>query len=391
MRDTLTKSTSDILTSQINKVIDNMKDVLHLTISISEFDEAYEKFHAVIYRMNKELYEKHRMPTVNPNYYDLTSGAHYTIRVGRFTWIEVSAVLEDHYGSSHKTTCLLIYGKNKEKVRSVILKRILENTDDDIKIKNCGRYGSTSIYRVSPRALNSIVLPIETKKNLVAGLYGWWNSKDWYEKHHLIHKIGVLLYGEPGTGKSTIVKAISTMFQNAPIIIIKSTDVEDGLSTILREREKTVGPIIILFEDFDMFFYDRDQKPTNTNQTNEVQPGVVVTTSERNNSMTESQNLVFQMLDGNYSTDDTIYIATTNHIERLDKALIRYGRFDIQEEIKCFDKELTMKFLNQFGYGEGFFNKYLTDDDLPIQPAKLQAMIMKHRSMQIMKKRGGLS
>jgi hypothetical protein len=107
--------------------------------------------------------------------------------------------------------------------------------------------------------------------------------------------------------------------------------------------------------------------------------------------MTESQNLVFQMLDGNYSTDDTIYIATTNHIERLDKALIRYGRFDIQEEIKCFDKELTMKFLNQFGYGEGFFNKYLTDDDLPIQPAKLQAMIMKHRSMQIMKKRGGLS
>ena len=91
------------------------------------------------------------------------------------------------------------------------------------------------------------------------------------------------------------------------------------------------------------------------------------------------------MLDGLYSTEDTIYIATTNHIDRLDPAMIRHGRFDIQEKIDGFDETLTMKFLQHFGYDEKFFTEYIKDNfEYPIQPAKLQAFIMEHRSREML-------
>lgn len=38
---------------------------------------------------------------------------------------------------------------------------------------------------------------------------------------------------------------------------------------------------------------------------------------------------LLNILDGTLSRDDMIFIATTNYIDKLDKALIRPGRFDI--------------------------------------------------------------
>lgn len=79
-------------------------------------------------------------------------------------------------------------------------------------------------------------------------------------------------------------------------------------------------------------------------------------------------------MDGIYSVENVIYIATTNYIDRLDKGLIRPGRFDIQLEIPLFDKALALKMCQKFGYGEELLD-YLAVE-YPIQPAKLQSMIM---------------
>ena len=98
----------------------------------------------------------------------------------------------------------------------------------------------------------------------------------------------------------------------------------------------------------------------------------------------KNQNLMFQILDGMYSTEETIYIATTNHIERIDPAMIRHGRFDIQEELKPFDEERSIKFLKLFGLNENFFKSNIEGKyDMPIQPSKLQAIIMEDRANQL--------
>lgn len=65
--------------------------------------------------------------------------------------------------------------------------------------------------------------------------------------------------------------------------------------------------------------------------------------------------------------------------------MIRHGRFDIQEKIEGFDENLTMKFLYHFGYDKKFFDEYIKGNfEYPIQPAKLQAFIMEHRSREML-------
>ena len=196
---------------------------------------------------------------------------------------------------------------------------------------------------------------------------------EWYKNNSLVHKIGILLYGDPGCGKSTIIRSIATMLDNATIVMPNINNIGESVRDIIEVRKNIDGVLIVVLEDFDMLFYNRADE------------SLEIDMNSGSNSKKNNQNLAFQLLDGLYSTDDTIYIATTNHIDRLDPAMIRHGRFDIQEKIDGFDETLTMKFLQHFGYDEKFFTEYIKDNfEYPIQPAKLQAFIMEYRSREML-------
>jgi len=74
----------------------------------------------------------------------------------------------------------------------------------------------------------------------------------------MVHKIGVFLYGDAGTGKSTIARAISNMFGDVPILLLNSSNVSSSIHDIVNTRKADNGILIILIEDFDMFFKDRE-------------------------------------------------------------------------------------------------------------------------------------
>ena len=60
---------------------------------------------------------------------------------------------------------------------------------------------------------------------------------------------------------------------------------------------------------------------------------------------------------------------------------------NIVEEIKPFDHTKAIEFLKMFGYDETFYDDNVKGEiDLPIQPAKLQAMIMDDRSRKLYSK-----
>lgn len=103
------------------------------------------------------------------------------------------------------------------------------------------------------------MLDEKVKQNIVNGLVNWDKSKNWYDEHQLVHKIGVFLYGKPGTGKSTVAKAISSMFGNAPILTIDPNNIMNSVNGILKMRKKYDGTIIVLIEDFDMYFKSREE------------------------------------------------------------------------------------------------------------------------------------
>jgi len=207
---------------------------------------------------------------------------------------------------------------------------------------------------------SSIILPDEKKKYLIDNLKKWNNDIGWHKEHKFVHKKGILLYGEPGTGKSSLIKAISNMFENVFIMSLCTDDLYQEVSQLLRCRETVNGVFIVVLEDIDLLIRSRaDKEATDKNKID--------------------QNILFQIIDGIYSTENTLYIATTNHIESLDPALIRPGRFDIKLELDYFDEARAIEFVKLFGFGKDELDKM--NVEYPIQPALLRAKVLEYRAL----------
>lgn len=344
-----------------------IKSLKTSTIDIGEWDNSYNNINKMLYRLNPETYIKHRMPTTNKDFYELSTDISYFISLKNKNYIKVETYQnksEKSYYPEHRLK-IQFFGKERYKNRAEFLRNALRITDDKhIRVQYLNEYEISC--DVIPHSFDNIVLDETVKQNIINGLVNWSKSKDWYDEHQLVHKIGVFLYGKPGTGKSTVAKAISSMFGNAPILTIDPNDIMKSVNGILKMRKKYDGTIVVLIEDFDMYFKSREEIEN------------VEMELEQKKKKDFNQNAIFQLLDGVYSTDDTIYVATTNYKDRIDSALIRYGRFDIQEELNYFNREDATKCVKLLGYDENVLDSM--NLEYPVQPAYLQSKIMEYRT-----------
>lgn len=371
----------------INEGIKVFRSCQASVIDIGEWDSSYNNVNRLLYEINPEKYTKHRIPTVSKETYFLSLDVTYFVRLDQSNYIKVQTYRDQKNGVSYIEQRLKIhfYGKNRYENRFNFIKKAARLHDEKmIHIHHLNEFDTS--YNVLPHTFDHIILKQDIKDRIVDGLESWKNSKDWYTKNQLTYKIGAFLYGKPGTGKSTIVKAISHMFGNAPIFTVNSMNIMDSITRLISHRKRYDGTIIVLIEDFDMFFKSREEleaegyeEPEQTTgltpASNFPQPISQPSASALSNA---NQNYLFQMLDGVYSMDDTIYVATTNYKDRIDPGLIRYGRFDIQEELDYFNEEDTLKAIRMFGYDKRIL-KHL-DIKYPIQPSELQSKIMEYRS-----------
>ena len=361
--------------SVITDVAKTVNSATASIISVREWDETYNGINKMLYKLSPKQYEKHRAPSKNKNSYELTSGVRYIVKLKDNNFAMVETTREDNSKIFfEKSLHIRFIGKNRYLYRNAFLVESAKLTDKKcIPVKYLNEYGIQC--DIIPRSFDSIVLEDSVRHNIVSGLQNWKASRDWYEAHQLVYKIGVFLYGDPGTGKSTIARAISEMFNRAPILVMDVNNIMQSIRSIIKMRERYKGTIIVLIEDIDMYFpkqVDRiDNEQDNPDQNKEAE--------ERTNKI--NQNAIFQLLDGVYSTDDTIYIATTNYKDKLDSALIRCGRFDIQERLTNLTEDGAKKKVQLLGYDASVLREL--NIEYPVQPALLQ--IMEYRSNQLKK------
>lgn len=162
------------------------------------------------------------------------------------------------------------------------------------------------------------------------------------------HKGGIMLSGEPGCGKTSTIMAIATYLgKDIYYMDLGKIKTNNELKLCIDAIKSNNNGAVIIFEDIDCM-------------TNICFENVnVIDNNIKNDAL--SLSFLLNVLDGTLSPEDVIFIMTTNHIEKIDPALIRPGRMDLSIEIKkccryqlqqiyqdIYDKELRKDILVKF-------------------------------------------
>ncbi len=177
------------------------------------------------------------------------------------------------------------------------------------------------------------------------------NHPEWYQARGIPYSLGILLHGIPGAGKTSTIKAIARdtkrhifnlslrpyttqkqllhLFFNENVAVVG----DDGVRQVYRIP---VSQRVYVIEDIDCL---TDVVYQRTEDTHMESNGDAITLS-----------FLLNLLDGVLETPGRILIITTNHPEKLDRALVRPGRIDVNIGFKQASRQLIADMLNNF-YG----------------------------------------
>jgi len=178
-----------------------------------------------------------------------------------------------------------------------------------------------------PRPLASVILEDGLQDTMLEDIKQFQESESWYNERGIPYHRGYLLYGQPGNGKSSLVTALASSLQyDICVFNLSSNNMNDA--RLLDTMGNAPPRSLILIEDIDCIFQQRKK-------------------ADEKESITFSGLL--NAIDGVIVSEGRILFMTTNHIDKLDPALIRPGRVDISIELKnASRKQMEQLFLRFF-------------------------------------------
>ncbi|XVE68048.1 hypothetical protein DITRI_Ditri09bG0037500 [Diplodiscus trichospermus] len=189
----------------------------------------------------------------------------------------------------------------------------------------------------NPSTFETLALNPKKKEEIVNDLVKFSTSKEYYTKLGKPWKRGYLLYGPPGTGKSTMIAAMANLL-NYDIYDLELTTVKNN--TELRKLlAQTSSKSIIVIEDIDCSLEVTGQRKKERAKDSENLGHDMNCKKEKEFKKEEASKVtlsgLLNFIDGTWSACGTgrIFVFTTNHVGKLDPALIRRGRMDLHIEL----------------------------------------------------------
>ena len=174
-------------------------------------------------------------------------------------------------------------------------------------------------------------LPSPEITDILTDIDNFWERQHKYKQYNFIHKRGILMYGDPGCGKSGIIQLISQKLIERNGIVINVKDQEDleSFSSFIGTFRK-VEPnrfIVVILEDIDAIAGESGYQTSK----------------------------LLNILDGVKQIEGVVYIATTNYPEKLQERITnRPSRFDRRYKVELPNADIRRTYIK---------NK-LTDNDL---------------------------
>ncbi len=162
---------------------------------------------------------------------------------------------------------------------------------------------SQELYKaISAASLDSLILAGNLKQEIRSDFRQFLDSEEMYSRYGIPWKLGVLFLGPPGNGKTHAIKGLVNEL-NVPCLYVQSMTAhymsDQSCVNRLFERARTTTPCILILEDIDALVTDKNR------------------------------SFFLNEMDGFSANHGILTIATTNHPDRLDPAILdRPSRFD---------------------------------------------------------------
>lgn len=207
----------------------------------------------------------------------------------------------------------------------------------------------------------------EQKEALLKKVDFFMNNRDWYAKMGIPYTLGIILHGPPGTGKTSIIKCIGNYMRrhivNVDLNRISKTSELNMVFFDDKYNQKKIkqSDRILVLEDIDAMdkiVLDRetenDTKSSSDDSDSDCDDVSNIFKKSNSKKSPKKDNLelkkiineykkeqdfltlsqMLNIIDGIHEGDGRVLIMTTNHYHKLDRALVRPGRIDINLEVK---------------------------------------------------------
>lgn len=268
----------------------------------------------------------------------------------------------DDEGCMYDKMTIYIFGKKSYKYYRILSKYLAKGGPKigmrSYMITSDGKDGSFKVTASNgnSRSMDTLYFDDGIKNKIINHLNEWKANEDVYKDRGIIYKTGILLHGTAGTGKSTLTTAIAD-YLGCALVNIDCTGFHNlNISELTASINADTCQYVILLDEIDSIFVDRDDMKM---------------------SKKERTSKLLSFLDGPTSPTNVVFVATTNYIDKLDKATLRKGRFDLIVELTDIHEKAAINMCKGFKLKDSEINTVLERvEQFPVNPSTLQSIIL---------------
>lgn len=293
------------------------------------------------------------------------NGIHFFFFHGRLFWMDLSDLESSGSERQKKQMTITTYGRSVKPIERLIDATMPEPRGaNNIKFYTWDRdswvsygFGGDGIAK---RPLNSLALPQEERDFYTARIDHFLENPKWFYDAGLPYKLTFVLHGEPGTGKTSLIRVLASHYDRSICYLNMARVGDDGFQAAIDELPRKS---ILLLEDFDSAGATGKRKGVKKKKSNKS-----VDENKTEEDEAHEENAVFSLLslsgilnalDGIRPLDDVIIFMTTNVPDNIDPAILRSGRVDYMREVKRTPDYAVVEF------AENLFQKSFSVDQFP--------------------------